>query len=184
MEREAHHSGVKIKSYRADNGIFKAGEFRLDMDKQNQQITYCGVGAHHQNGLAERYIRIMVERARTCLLNAHARNDVKIPMELWTFAMRHVTNQWNATPRRNLNWLTPDEVWNGIGRRLNKKTKHFKHFHPFGCPVYVLNEALQDGKKQPKWDPRSRVGIYLGRSRDHATDVAWILNPKTDRVSP
>ena len=126
----------------------------------------------------------MVERARTCLLNAHARNDVKIPMELWTFAMRHVTNQWNATPRRNLNWLTPDEVWNGIGRRLNKKTKHFKHFHPFGCPVYVLNEALQDGKKQPKWDPRSRVGIYLGRSRDHATDVAWILNPKTDRVSP
>merc|ERR1712197_182133 len=57
-------------------------------------------------------------------------------MELWTFAMRHVCNQWNATPRKDLNWLTPDEVFNGIGRRLNKRTQQFKHFHPFGCPVY------------------------------------------------
>ena len=120
MERDAFHSGVKIKSYRADNGIFKAGEFRLDMDKQDQQITYCGVGAHHQNGIAERNIRIMVERARTVLLNAHACNNMKIKMELWTFAMRHVCNQWNATPRKDLNWLTPDEAFNGIGRRLNK----------------------------------------------------------------
>ena len=120
----------------------------------------------------------MVERARTVLLNAHAQNNMKIKMELWTFAMRHVCNQWNATPRKDLNWLTPDEAFNGIGRRLTKRSKQFKHFHPFGCPVYVLKEALQDGKKQPKWDPRSRVGIYLGKSRDHASSVAWILNPK------
>ena len=93
VERKAFHSGVKVKRYCADNGVFKAGTFRLDLDQQNQEITYCGVGAHHQNGIAERHIRTMVEKARTVLLNAHARNDMKIPMELWTFAMRHVATQ-------------------------------------------------------------------------------------------
>ena len=149
---------MKIKRYRADNGIFKAGAFRLDLDKQNQEITYCGVGAHHQNGIAERHIRIIVERARTVLLNAHARNEIQVPMELWTFAMRHVVNQWNETPRQDLKWLTPEEVFNGMGSRIKRKSKHFKHFHPFGCPVYVLNEALQDGKKQPGWKEITKMG--------------------------
>lgn len=64
VEREAFHSGVKVKRYCADNGIFKARAFRLDLNKLNQEITYCGFGAHHQNGIAERYIRTMVEKAR------------------------------------------------------------------------------------------------------------------------
>eukprot|EP00957_Ditylum_brightwellii_P170867 13005139-Ditylum_brightwellii.AAC.1 len=34
-----------------------------------------------------------------------------------------------------------------------------------------------------KWDPRSRVGVLLGYSRDHARNVAWILNPNTDHIS-
>ena len=120
------------------------------------------LGLTTKNGIAERYIRTMVEKARTVLLNAHACNDINIPMELWTFAMRHVVTQWNATPRKDLKWLTPDEVFNGMGKRLKKNSTQFKHFHPFGCPVYVLDKSLQDGKKQPKWDRRSRVGIYLG----------------------
>ena len=36
----------------------------------------------------------------------------------------------------------------------------------------------------PKWEDRSRVGIYLGRSKQHATNVSLILNPKTGFVSP
>ena len=38
--------------------------------------------------------------------------------------------------------------------------------------------------KSPKWDPRSRVGIYLGHSPTHAGSVALVLNPKTLYVSP
>ena len=73
MERDAKASGVKVNAFRADNGIFKSTEFRLELKNNDQDITFCGVGAHHQNGVAERYIRTMVERARTVLLNAHAR---------------------------------------------------------------------------------------------------------------
>ena len=72
MERDAYKSGVKIKSFRADNGIFKSEEFRLELKNNAQDITYCGVGAHHQNGIAERYIRTMVEKARTVLQNGSA----------------------------------------------------------------------------------------------------------------
>lgn len=35
-----------------------------------------------------------------------------------------------------------------------------------------------------KWEPRSRLGIYLGHSPCHAGSVALVLNPKTLHVSP
>ena len=60
-----------------------------------------------------------------------------------------------------------------------------RHYHPFGCPVFVLSSGLQSpGSQIPKWDPRARVGIYLGHSPCHAGLVALVLNPKTLRVSP
>ena len=46
-----------------------------------------------------------------------------------------------------------------------------------------LNEKAQGGKA-PKWQPRSRVGIYLGHSPTHAGSVAMVLNPNTLHVSP
>ena len=58
-------------------------------------------------------------------------------------------------------------------------------FHTFGCPVFVLASGLQNaGSFIPKWDPRARVGIYLGHSPCNAGNVALVLNPKTLRVSP
>ena len=59
-----------------------------------------------------------------------------------------------------------------------------KHWHPFGCPVYALNQALQTGNIHHKWKPRARPGIYLGRSPQHARSVALVLNIQTGLVSP
>ena len=98
MERDAKTSGVTIKAFRSDNGVFRAAEFRLDLDKNDQTITFCARGAHHQNGVAERHMRTMVDKARTVLLNAHARWPEMVNMELWTFALRHVVTKWNNTP--------------------------------------------------------------------------------------
>ena len=53
-----------------------------------------------------------------------------------------------------------------------------------GCPVYVLDPALQDGKKLPKWQPRSRRGQFMGFSSSHSSQVANILNLVTGHVSP
>ena len=59
-----------------------------------------------------------------------------------------------------------------------------KHFHPFGCPVYVLSEPMQANAKGPKWEERARVGIYLGNSPLHARSISLILNIETGLASP
>jgi hypothetical protein len=43
---------------------------------------------------------------------------------------------------------------------------------------------MQSGKKLPKWKVRSRIGVYLGMSMQHARSVDLVLNLKTGHVSP
>ena len=53
-----------------------------------------------------------------------------------------------------------------------------------GCPVYVLDEILQVNiAGLPKWEPRSREGIYLGQSPLHTGSLSLVLNPETCHVS-
>jgi hypothetical protein len=47
-----------------------------------------------------------------------------------------------------------------------------------------LGPRLQDGFKIPRWEPRSRRGIFVGISPLHASNVGLILNPNTNRLSP
>ena len=54
----------------------------------------------------------------------------------------------------------------------------------FGIPVYVLDDRLQAKKKIPKWEPKSRVGVYLGQSKEHASNVSYVLNTATGHISP
>ena len=65
-------------------------------------------------------------------------------------------------------------------------TTNIRNFHTFGCPVYILDVRLQDsGKGRPlKWDPRSRLHIYLGHSPAHAENITLVLNPKTGLILP
>ena len=57
---------------------------------------------------------------------------------------------------------------------------NLKQYHPFGFPVFVLDARLQSGQiGPPKWEPRSRVGIYLVHSPMHYGSVALVLNPQT-----
>jgi hypothetical protein len=61
---------------------------------------------------------------------------------------------------------------------------HLKENHPFGCPVYALNNRLQSGNRIPKWDSRARLGVYLGQSPRHASSVSLVLSLETGLVSP
>jgi hypothetical protein len=54
----------------------------------------------------------------------------------------------------------------------------------FGCPSYVLDPRLQDGFKIPKWEPRARLGQFLGFSGSHSTTIGTIRNLRTGFVSP
>ena len=65
FEMVAQQNGVNILSYHADNGIFRAHGWTRDCLAKNQSMTFAGVNAHHQNGRAERRIRLLQELTRT-----------------------------------------------------------------------------------------------------------------------
>ena len=97
---------------------------------------------------------------------------------LWPYAMRHANDVANSTPRKGEDDSPLEKfTWVPVRPKL-------RHFHAFGCPAYVLDNALQSGQGLPKWKQRARLGIYLGPSPSHARTVALILNPRTGHVSP
>jgi hypothetical protein len=55
------------------------------------------------------------------------------------------------------------------------KKLSYANLHHFGCPVYVLNKDIQDGKKARKWTDRTQIGINLGPPPRHASSVSLIL---------
>ena len=63
-------AGHTMKHYHADNGRFADEGFKNDLNDKDQTITFCGVGAHHQNGIVESKNRTLTEGARTLLLHA------------------------------------------------------------------------------------------------------------------
>jgi len=180
FEQEAATNGVKIKSYLTDNTPFGSSEFLADIEAKGQVINFSGVGAHHQNGVAERSIQTITKLARAMMLHATLMWPDSANLELWPFAMDHAVYLYNHMPRPDT-FKAPIELFS---KTAFSDYTHLHRLHVFGCPVYVLDPKLQDEKKLPKWNPRSRRGQFLGYSPDHATTVGRILNLKTGFVSP
>jgi hypothetical protein len=87
-EHFLHSHGIISKAYHADNGRFADQGFRDDCMQNNQIITFCGVGSHHQNGIAERKIKDLMLCARTMLLHAKRMLPEYISTILWPFALK------------------------------------------------------------------------------------------------
>ena len=50
--------GVTVRHYYSDNGRFAENKFRQVVSESlHQTIFYCGINAHHQNGVADKRIR-------------------------------------------------------------------------------------------------------------------------------
>ena len=56
FEQYAENRGVRVQAYHADNSIFKAKKCVEECRKRKKDLTFAGVDAHHQNGIAERRI--------------------------------------------------------------------------------------------------------------------------------
>ena len=180
FETYAKDRGVKILNYHADNGIFRANLWQAECKKNNQGLTFAGVNAHHTNGLAEKRIRDLQDLARTQMIHATNKWPACITANLWPYAVRLANDTLNNTP-------SPQDAASRTAEQIFAKTVtniNEKHYHPFGCPCYVLNEALQKNNPHNKWKGRTRVGIYLGRSPQHGRNVALVLDRNTGLVSP
>lgn len=178
FEREAIRHGVLIKSYRGDNGVYRSKAFQDDLRRKQQPMVYSGVGAHHHNGVAERAIRTVSTNARTMLLHAMIHWPSEVDLSLWPFAVDYAVYLWNLLPKEQ-SGLSPTEIFYSV------KSDHseLKLAKVWGCPTFVLDPRLQDAKKIPKWEPRSQLGQFLGRSKIHSSSVGLIRNVSTGKVS-
>jgi transposase InsO family protein len=177
-EKFALSHGVHIKHYHADNGRFKDNLFTKSIEDKGQTISFCGVGAHHQNGIAEKRIGDLQRRATTLLLHAQRRWPDAINTHLWTYAIRAANDSRNYAPT-NENDTSPMSRF-----CTTSSVPTIQNQHHFGCPTYVLKKELQDHKKIKKWSDRTRVGINLGYSSRHALNVSLILILQTGLVYP
>jgi hypothetical protein len=76
--------------------------------------------------------------------------------------VNHAAWLYNQIPQR-FSGITPLEMV------TNFKSDHrdLMRTHVWGCPAYVLEAKLQDGKKLPKWNWRAWMGQFLGFSKKH-----------------
>lgn len=58
---------VTIRCIRADNGVYSAAPFQLACEQDNQNLSFCAVGGHWQNGVTEHHIGIVIHAS--CLAN-------------------------------------------------------------------------------------------------------------------
>ena len=179
LEQLAKQEGFDVKSYHSDNGIFAAKEFKSDCERLEQPITFSGVGTQHQNGIAERNIKTVASWARANMLHSAYHWPEHASIKLWPMAINYAVWVFNHLPRTDTG-MCPDEMWSQC------RTTHddLRRAHVWGCPVYVLEPALQDGKKIPKWQPRARLGMFMGFSQVHSSLVPLVLNVSTGFISP
>ena len=109
FERESTEVGINIQGYNTDNGVYTAKTLIHKLQSNNQILRLSGVGAHHQNGVAENAISNISEKARVYMFHAALRWPDKFDKTLWPLAMNHAVHLHNHTPRQH-DGLSPVEI--------------------------------------------------------------------------
>ena len=179
FELMAMDHGVVPQSYLSDNaGCFTSKEFTERLGTLKQVIKYAGVGAHHHNGHAERAIQTIMSIARTMMLHAAVHWPEMADATLWPMAVTHAVFLHNHVPDL-VSGLCPSDVFT----KSRWEQRKYHDLHVWGCPVYVLEKALADGKQIPKWKPRSIRQVNMGLSKKHASTVPLVLNPESGYIT-
>ena len=76
--------------------------------------------------------------------------------------------------------LCPDDLFT----KPRWEERKFHDLHVWGCPLYVLDKTISDGKKLPCWKPRVIQGIFMGLSPDHASTAPLVLSLDTGEITP
>ena len=112
----------------------------------------------------------MCHRRRTTILKTQARDTTILT----------VVVIWNNPPKER-HGLSPHELFTRVKQ---PSFDLIRGCRVWGCPVYVLKAKLQDGHRLPKWNKRSRLGMYLGCSASHSYTVGLVMNFETGFISP
>ena len=87
-------AGIRVKHYHSDQGVFASKLFRDDCSNLNQEQTFSGAYAKHQNSLAERSVQTLFWMARHMMLHAALRwaTNGADDTALWHQAIKYSDN--------------------------------------------------------------------------------------------
>ena len=145
--------GATIQGLRTENA--------KDFLNTNLRSFLASVGIRHettcpytpqQNGLVERKIGDIVDKARTLLIHAHS------PMNLWGFAVMAAVHLINKLPSPTLGHLSPINLLENLFPHVRLTTD--LPYKTFGCVAYVRNLT----HKHNKWSHKALKCVFLGYS--------------------
>jgi hypothetical protein len=90
-----------------------------ELAKFHQTIKKAGVGAHHQNGVAERNIQTIMAMARTMMLHAAICWPETAEASLWPMAVNYAVHIHNHMPNRT-SGLSPIDLFTRTRERAKK----------------------------------------------------------------
>jgi hypothetical protein len=136
--------GITVSKYMFDNGsAFTSSEYKTKLAEQHQKSQQAGVGAHSQN-IAECAIQTISAMGRTIMIHAARHWPSTSDTCLWPMAVKQAEYIHNRFPTLETG-LSPYELL------TQSKFERMKlmDLHVWGCPTYVLDPKIQDGKKLP-----------------------------------
>ena len=159
FEQHASMFSVSFEHFHADNTPFKSEAFTQNLKDWNQMIDFSGVGAHHQNGVTKCAAHALSPPGPE-LFCSHAAliwPDVA-NLELWPFALDHAGFCGTIYPI-----MRPTLLLSSCSLLNASRTASICIAFMCGAvPPVSLIPKLQDGKKIPKWDPRSHCRTAHG----------------------
>jgi hypothetical protein len=160
-------TGRTIKTLRTDRG----GEYLSSAFSEfcqeagiHRQLT----AAHtpHQNGLAERRNRSILEKTRSMML------DAGVPNYLWAEAAKTAVYLLNRSPTKANLGATPEE-------RFTKQRPDLRHLRTFGCLTHLHIQKNQ----RNKLEARSERGVLVGYDESTKGYRIWLPHKRIVTVS-
>jgi hypothetical protein len=163
-----HETDLKLQYLKSDGGKeFGSNEFKEWLTSEGVVHEVSAPYEHEQNGLAERCIQNVSQRAMCQLFGAD------MSQGFWPYAVETAVYLINQSPTTALDDKTPYEAWKG-------KRPGVKHLRTFGEVGYVHIPP----ETRKKWSKKSRPCRLLGyvpRSRNYKL---WDMSQHTVVISP
>ncbi len=134
-----YEADCSVKHYQADNGCFSYNEFLAACNNLNQTIEFCGVGAHHQNGIIKNINKQLTQTARVLLLHGMRMRPQMVDQMFWPFAIKAAAERMNSL-HIDTEGHTSESKFCGV----NIENIPVKTFHTMICPCYVLDSRLHN----------------------------------------
>ena len=144
-----------MEHYHVDNSRFADNAFCDHVKASGQSLSFCGVNAHWQNGVAEKGIWDIKEKAQTMLLHAidkwpgaittfygHMPCDMLLTFRTPRHSSMRINIQWKNSPPPRFNQISSTSILLDVQSTRSMKICKRRKVSTHGCLAHVLEFIL------------------------------------------